>query len=155
MVKTFGYKSKIGKLLIGVEDDFLISIYFTTQDEALGQPFNSSRINKKIIQQLKNYFSGNRKQFNLPIKLNGTKFQNQVWKELLKIPYGQTRSYGDIAKRIKNPRAVRAVGSAIGKNPIGIVIPCHRVIKSSGELGKYAWGSDIKKKLLELENNQL
>lgn len=150
MVKYFVFKSNIGDLLVGVDDIFLVSIDFTTQEKVKSSNLIYGR-NEKIRKQLEDYFSGKLKNFNFPIKLSGTKFQNQVWKELLKIPYGKTRTYAEIAKRIKKPRAVRAVGSAIGRNPIGIIVPCHRVIRTGGDLGGYAWGTGVKKALLELE----
>ncbi len=102
--------------------------------------------------QLEEYFAGKRKYFDLPIAPKGTNFQLKVWNELVQIKYGTTKSYKDIAKAIGNPLAYRAVGHAIHKNPIEIVVPCHRVVGCSGKLTGYASGIDIKKKLLELEN---
>ena len=87
----------------------------------------------------------------MPLKLNGTTFQKQVWAELLKIPYGETRNYRDIAIAVKNPKAYRAVGQANNKNPILILVPCHRVINKDGTLGGFALGNDIKRKLLAFE----
>lgn len=105
--------------------------------------------------QLKEYFSGKRFSFDLPLEPKGTEFQKQVWQQLLKIPYGQHISYGEQAKRLGRPKAARAVGGANGKNPIGIIIPCHRVIGASGHLTGFAGGLDIKTQLLSLEGNQL
>lgn len=109
--------------------------------------------NKKIKKWLDNYFKGAKKPF--PWKLikltTGTKFEQKVWKELWKIPYGQTVSYKKIAKRVGSPKAVRAVGQANKKNPFPIVIPCHRVIASDGSIGGYAYGVEMKKRLLTLE----
>ncbi len=85
------------------------------------------------------------------LDLIGTEFQLKVWHELLKIPAGKTRTYADIAKKIGKPKAVRAVGSAVGKNPIAILVPCHRIVRSNGEIGQYHWGSDKKKKMLIAE----
>ncbi len=101
--------------------------------------------------QLLEYFAGDRKDFDLPIRLSGTEFQLRVLEELQKIPYGETRSYADIAVRIGKPRAVRAVGTANGRNPIPIVVPCHRVIGSNGNLAGFGGGLDTKKALLRLE----
>jgi methylated-DNA-[protein]-cysteine S-methyltransferase len=101
--------------------------------------------------QLQEYFNGKRKEFQLPLAPEGTAFQQAVWKALLDIPYGQTRSYGQIAQNIGNPRASRAVGMANHNNPIGIIIPCHRVIGANGDLVGYAGGMDIKMQLLDLE----
>ena len=111
------------------------------------QPFGGVR------QQLTEYFAGERKAFDLPLALEGTEFQLAVLEELKKIPYGETTSYGDIAKRIGRPKAVRAVGAANGRNPIPIIVPCHRVIGSDGSLTGFAGGLDMKRKLLELEGS--
>jgi methylated-DNA-[protein]-cysteine S-methyltransferase len=108
-------------------------------------PFETAR------KQLDEYFSGKRKDFDLPLSLGGTDFQVSVLKALLEIPYGETRSYGAIAKRIGRPRAVRAVGAANGRNPIPIIVPCHRVIGSSGDLTGFGGGLDTKEALLRLE----
>lgn len=101
--------------------------------------------------QLNEYFAGSRKQFELPLKPDGTTFFQSVWTALCEIPYGETRSYGDIAHAIKRPTAARAVGMANHHNPIMIVIPCHRVIGANGQLTGYAGGLDVKQKLLDLE----
>jgi methylated-DNA-[protein]-cysteine S-methyltransferase len=109
------------------------------------KPFGTAR------QQLQEYFAGERKDFDLPLQLSGTEFQVQVLEELQKIPYGETTSYGDIAKRIGRPKAVRAVGAANGRNPLPIIVPCHRVIGSSGDLMGFGGGLDTKAALLRLE----
>ena len=109
------------------------------------QPFVETR------RQLDEYFLGERKVFDLPLRLSGTEFQVQVLEELLRIPYGETTSYGDIAKRIGRPKAVRAVGAANGRNPLPIVVPCHRVIGSHGDLTGFGGGLDTKAALLRLE----
>lgn len=101
--------------------------------------------------QLREYFLGKRLTFDLPLKPIGTEFQKCVWQQLLKIPYGQTISYREQARRIGRPKAMRAVGAANGKNPIGIIIPCHRVIGANGDLTGFAGGLDIKRQLLSLE----
>ncbi|MGN1098224.1 MAG: methylated-DNA--[protein]-cysteine S-methyltransferase [Clostridia bacterium] len=101
--------------------------------------------------QLEEYFLGERRIFDLPLAPDGTEFQKSVWAELMKIPYGETRSYSDIAAALNRPSSCRAVGSANGANPIIIVIPCHRVITKGGALGGYSGGLDIKRKLLEAE----
>lgn len=107
---------------------------------------------QKTIDQLNEYFKGKRKQFKLPLDPQGTPFQQTVWQALTTIPFGETWSYQKLAKSIKKPRAYRAVGSANSKNPISIIIPCHRVIRASGDLGGYASGLDKKTQLLRLEN---
>lgn len=103
--------------------------------------------------QLEEYFAGNRREFDLPLDMDGTPFQKAVWKELKRIPFGTTCSYGDIARKIKNRRAVRAVGGANGKNPLCIIVPCHRVIASDGSLGGYSGGLDLKRALLQHEQS--
>jgi methylated-DNA-[protein]-cysteine S-methyltransferase len=107
------------------------------------------------IKQLREYFAGKREQFDLPLVLDGTPFQLSVWRNLQKIPYGETVSYLDIAKKIGNPQAVRAVGLANGSNPIAIIVPCHRVIGSDGSLTGFGGGLPTKQKLLALESRQL
>jgi methylated-DNA-[protein]-cysteine S-methyltransferase len=102
--------------------------------------------------QLKEYFLGRRNAFSLPLDMRGTDFQQSVWQALLAIPFGETRSYGELAKQLGNPQATRAVGAANGRNPISIVVPCHRVIGSSGKLTGFAGGLDAKAYLLGLEN---
>ena len=109
------------------------------------KPFAAAR------QQLQEYFAGKRESFDLPLRLTGTEFQVQVLEELQRIPYGETTSYGAIAQRIGRPKAVRAVGAANGRNPLPIVIPCHRVIGSSGDLTGFGGGLDTKEALLRLE----
>ncbi|MDB4984000.1 MAG: hypothetical protein JWM20_179 [Patescibacteria group bacterium] len=105
----------------------------------------------KAEKELGEYFAGKRKKFSVKMDFAGTEFQKSVWATLLTIPFGETRSYADIAKQIKNPKAVRAAGSAIGKNPISIIAPCHRVVATSGKLAGFAGGLANKKKLLDLE----
>ena len=109
----------------------------------------------KIIGQINEYLDGKRKEFSIYdlCKAEGTNFQQKVWQELLSIPYGQTKTYKDIAKNIGNEKAVRAVATAIGKNPLMIITPCHRVIGSDGKMHGYAYGINLKKKLLDLEDN--
>ena len=115
---------------------------------------NPNEMTKLCKKQLEEYYSGNRMIFELPMNLKGTEFQQKVWKELCKIPYGKTITYKEIARNIGNEKAVRAVGTAIGKNPIAIVIPCHRVIGSNGLLTGYAYGIDKKEQLLNLEKRK-
>jgi methylated-DNA-[protein]-cysteine S-methyltransferase len=105
----------------------------------------------KTEKQLTEYFAGERREFDLPLDMRGTPFQKEVWDALLGIPFGETKSYGDLAKQLGNPGAGRAVGAANGRNPISIVVPCHRVIGSSGKLTGFAGGLDVKARLLEME----
>ena len=108
---------------------------------------------RDIFVQLDEYFSGKRTKFSLELNPVGTEFQKTVWQELQKIPYGSTINYGELAKRIGNPKASRAVGAANGKNPIGIIIPCHRVIGKDGSLTGFGGGLSVKELLLKLENS--
>jgi O-6-methylguanine DNA methyltransferase len=107
------------------------------------------------LRELDEYFAGKRRVFSMPLDLRGTEFQLQCWRALLEIPYGETRSYADIARAIGHPQAFRAVGMANNRNPIAIVVPCHRVLASNGSLCGYGGGLDIKCKLLELEGAPL
>jgi len=109
---------------------------------------------KDVRRELDQYFAGRLKKFSTALAFNGTPFQNQVWKELTRIPYGETISYLDLAHRISNPKAVRAVGMANGANPIAIIVPCHRVIGSNGSLTGFGGGIPTKRALLELEKGQ-
>jgi methylated-DNA-[protein]-cysteine S-methyltransferase len=111
--------------------------------------------NRVFVDQLKEYFDGNRKQFDFPLHLEGTDFQLAVWKALLEIPYGQTRSYADIAQSIGKPGAARAVGMANHNNPIAVVVPCHRVVGRDGSLTGYAGGIHLKQHLLAIEGRRL
>ncbi len=116
-----------------------------------GRIVKDSKGNKRALSQLKAYLGGRRKNFDCPLDLGGTPFQRRVWAALMKIPYGKTRSYQDIARAIGHPRAYRAVGNANGANPIPLIVPCHRVIESNGGLGGYGQGLGFKRKLLDLE----
>lgn len=112
---------------------------------------NYTPIIRETIKQLEEYFAGERKEFNIPLNFAGTPFQVQVWDELLKIPWGETTTYLDLSKRLKNEGAIRAVAAANGANAISIIVPCHRVIGSDGKLIGYAGGVNVKKKLLKIE----
>jgi O-6-methylguanine DNA methyltransferase len=112
---------------------------------------NSPSEMQGYVRELEEYFDGRRREFSFPLDLRGTEFQQACWNALLPIPYGETRSYGDIARAIGRPTGFRAVGMANNRNPIAIVVPCHRVIASDGTLCGYGGGLDIKRKLLELE----
>lgn len=142
------YNTKIGKLKIEYENDVLTGIAYTENEKEQGI---RSELSDKTVLQLEEYFDGRRKEFDIPIKLRGTEFQKKVWNELLKIPYGATVSYKDIAIKIGNPKACRAVGMANHNNPILIIVPCHRVINENKKLGGYALGLDLKRRRLVLE----
>ena len=143
--------SPIGILSIACENDFLTDVVFGADfpDGIKGD----SPLLDNAVSQLNEYFAGTRKTFDLPLYFKGTEFQKRVWHELSKIPYGETISYKDLAERTGNIKACRAVGMANNKNPIPIIIPCHRVIGANGKLIGYASGLEIKKQLLELEQN--
>lgn len=146
------YKTPYNSLKIEIKDGKLITMKKTNQD-IKENILPESEIGKKIFIQLDEYFQGKRITFDIPCELIGTNFQKTVWQKLLEIPYGQLRSYKDIAISIKKENGFRAVGNAIGKNPIWIIIPCHRVVGSNGSLTGYAGGIDMKKGLLMLEKD--
>lgn len=137
-------------LKLGYTEDALISLDFTTEP-AGGKP---SALSARADAQLREYFAGTRRAFDLPLSPQGTDFQMKVWQALLNIPYGETRSYRQLAAEIGNEKASRAVGGALNKNPIAIVIPCHRVVGSDGSLTGFAGGTDLKALLLALEQGQ-
>lgn len=110
--------------------------------------------NQRAIEQILQYLECSRTDFDLPLDLRGTPFQREVWATLLEIPYGDSRSYADIARSVGRPKAVRAVGSANGANPVALIVPCHRVISASGSLGGYGGGTDLKRKLLAMEQSR-
>ncbi|MCF2947523.1 methylated-DNA--[protein]-cysteine S-methyltransferase [Paraglaciecola aquimarina] len=140
--------STFGKIEIQANVNGVTSLRFEQTTDA---PDFTNQHTESAAEQLTEYFAGQRSNFDIPIVLNGTEFQKKVWEQLLKIPLGETFSYADIARKINNPKAVRAVGSANGRNPIAIIVPCHRVIGSDGSLTGYAWGTTRKQRLLTLE----
>jgi O-6-methylguanine DNA methyltransferase len=122
------------------------------REEKMGIAFEyAPRRMRPYVSQLEEYFAGKRREFTTPLDLRGTTFQQACWRALLAIPYGETRNYADIARAVGKPKAFRAVGTANNRNPIAIVVPCHRVIASDGTLCGYGGGLDVKRKLLELE----
>ena len=151
MTKKFYYKSPIGILKIEHTDNVVFGLKVVETCEKLSERVGHFA---KIAKQLDDYFAGKRTKFELNISPKGTEFQKKVWIELLKIPYGETKSYQEIAQVIGKPNAQRAVGSACNKNPILLIIPCHRVISKSGKLTGFACGIDRKEQLLKLEANQ-
>ncbi|QQK08851.1 methylated-DNA--[protein]-cysteine S-methyltransferase [Miniphocaeibacter halophilus] len=148
MKKYYRYNTDLCDLYIAEENSRITNISFTKKFE--GQLLETE-LTKEAFKQIEEYLQGKRKEFDLPLKTKGTDFQNRVWNSLKKIPYGKTCSYEDIAKDIGNEKACRAVGNANNKNPIVIVIPCHRVIGKNRKLVGYGGGLSIKKRLLELE----
>lgn len=143
------FNSPIGILEIICENGSLISLKLV---EKIGELDFETPCIISIKKQLSEYFSGKRQKFDIKINPKGTEFQKLVWHNLQKISYGKTTSYSEIAKMIGKPNAQRAVGLACNKNPIMIIIPCHRVTLKSGDLGGFAYGNSVKKKLLNLEN---
>lgn len=151
-------ESPLGPLLLVADDSGLRQIEFVN-GRGKAQPESSWKKDpaplEETVRQLRAYFAGDLEAFDLPLAPEGTPFQLEVWRRLCDIPYGETISYGELARRIGNPKASRAVGLANGSNPIPIVIPCHRVIGSNGKLTGYGGGLPIKEKLLALERRQL
>lgn len=146
---VYGYDTPVGHIYITADDDTLYSLGYSAPRKNL--PQKELSVHHTAYRQLSEYFSGRRKSFNIPLALQGTLFQKKVWNVLLNIPYGQTVSYQDVALAIGNKQACRAVGMANNKNPIAIIVPCHRVISKNGELTGYAGGLAVKEKLLQLE----
>lgn len=142
------YQSPIGILELICTENELLSCEFVKEEKPIGiQP----QILLESLKQLNEYFAVTRMKFDLKLKLDGTVFQNTVWKTLQKIPYGKTISYKELAQMISREKAIRAVGSAIGQNPISIIVPCHRIIGSDKKLRGYGGGIERKKWLLEFE----
>lgn len=146
-------KTPVGYLCITEDENGISSVNFT--DKAGEENCKNAKFLLEAKKQLLEYFAGERTVFDIPLSLTGTDFQLKVWDELKKIPYGKTVCYGDIAAAVNNPKACRAVGMAIHCNPVGIIVPCHRVIGKNGSLTGFAAGLDIKQKLLTLEKSLL
>lgn len=145
------YKLKFGYFLIEQKDGVIVGI-----DRLPGKPDDmgvSTALMDSVANELAEYFDGKRREFDFPYELHGTEFQMEVWNALCDIPYGETRSYGQIAEAVGNPKASRAVGMANNKNPLMIAVPCHRVIGADGSLTGYAGGLPLKEALLKLESD--
>ena len=149
----FTYETVFGNMVV-VSDGSAINEVFMENMKSCDGKKAANDVMNQAAKQLKEYFAGKRQQFDLPLRPSGTPFQQTVWKELISIPYGETRSYKQVAKLVGSPDASRAVGMANNKNPIVIIIPCHRVIGSNGSLVGYAYGLEMKRKLLELERHK-
>lgn len=154
MTYHYTYETILGSVTF-VEENGALVVITTQHYQAEESICLETELIKEAYRQLTEYLSGKRKEFNLPLLLKGTSFQKQVWEELMNIPFGETRSYKQIAEAIGNPKAVRAVGMANNKNPLLIVVPCHRVIGANGKLVGYAVGLDKKEFLLKLEKSLL
>jgi methylated-DNA-[protein]-cysteine S-methyltransferase len=149
------YPSPLGKLLLAASEHGLRGLYFE-QHKYFDGPGDWQRdpghpLLQSAARQLDEYFAGKRKRFDIVLDLQGTPFQRTVWNELLALPFGATATYQAIAQRIANPNAVRAVGTAIGRNPVSIIVPCHRVLGAAGALSGYAGGLERKRLLLGFE----
>lgn len=147
------FKTKINNYFFTIveEDNFIT--YIALDDLEINGLNKKTTLIAKTIDELEEYFKGLRTRFDIPIKLNGTGFQKMVWQEMMNIPYGRVLSYGELAKKVNNPKAVRAVGSVCHNNKILIIIPCHRVV-AKNSIGGFGCGVEMKIKLLELENNK-
>ena len=162
-IKVIELDSIVGPLLLGVDGDAICFLEFLDTERreqqlaGVSQSIDADfRLGDNPVltlarRQLTEYFAGTRRQFDLPLRQPGTPFQSRVWQALMEIPYGATCSYGDIARNIGQPQAMRAVGMANGRNHIPIIVPCHRVVNSDGSLGGFSSGLWRKQKLLELE----
>ncbi|MDR3181410.1 MAG: methylated-DNA--[protein]-cysteine S-methyltransferase [Planctomycetaceae bacterium] len=148
------FSTAAGKMTLTEERSVLIFADFGVHCRRSDAEERATPFLRKVEKQLKEYFDGKRQIFDIPVILNGTPFQTAVWNVLRKIPFGKTRSYKDVAVRLGNPQSCRAVGSAIHRNPVSIIVPCHRVIGSDGSLTGYAGGLDVKRFLLEHERTQ-
>lgn len=140
-------ETPIGRLALCADGDGLCALRFA----ATGEGMDAAPVLLQAERELKEYFAGRRTAFSVPLSMRGTPFQMEVWAALRAIPYGETRSYGELARRIGRPGACRAVGMANHVNPLPILVPCHRVVGADGRLTGYAGGLDVKKYLLELE----
>ena len=146
----YTYQTPVGKISIACEDDYIVKVKLSdTLEHAVRK---ETPLIQEAYRQLTEYFEGKRTHFELPLKPKGTPFQQAVWNALCRISYGKTKSYKEIAEMVGNPKACRAVGMANRRNPVMIIIPCHRVIGADGSLTGYACGTEVKKQLLALEN---
>ncbi|MGX9756768.1 methylated-DNA--[protein]-cysteine S-methyltransferase [Clostridioides difficile] len=153
MKNIFYYETKIGKIGISEESNYITDLFFGVQELSCEEyTVKETKIIKEANKQLSEYLNGDRKKFDLPLHPSGSEFSKQVWNELCKIPYGETRTYLELANTINRPKSYRAVGLANSKNPISIFIPCHRLIGSNGSLRGYLGGIKTKDYLLKLES---
>lgn len=143
--------SPLGELLVVAEDGVLVKVHFSPFAQPDGASSTDDPLLAQAVRELGEYFAGARREFEVPVGPPGTPFQRAVWAELRRVPYGETATYAELAQRLGAPGAVRAVGSANGRNPVGVLVPCHRVIGSDGNLRGYAGGVERKLALLALE----
>ena len=157
MYYTWVTETPVGRLLLAGDDEYLKYLVFEHEKsrERHGIPKSDWEENprpfREVVRQLQAYFDGDLRSFDVPVDTDGTSFQRSVWEALRSVPYGETTSYGEIARRIGRPDAARAVGLANGRNPVSIIVPCHRIIGSNGSLVGYGGGIDRKTTLLRLE----
>jgi len=151
MKNAFFYSTSVGKIGIADNGEAITNLHFGGEEAPQGVNVKETALIREAAAQLNDYLAGKRKLFDVPLAMEGTPFQQAVWKALIAIPYGETRSYGQIAESIGRPKACRAVGMANNKNPIAVFVPCHRVIGANGRLVGYAGGLGIKEKLLNME----
>ena len=148
---TMPYDTPIGRLVLECDGDVLIGIWLPNERRHVRNDADDvPPVLKETASQLDEYFAGERSDFDVPMELDGTDFQCEVWGELTRIPYGETISYGELARRVGRPSAPRAVGQANGRNPIPVIVPCHRVLASNG-IGGYGGGLKVKRQLLAVE----
>ncbi|HEX2849109.1 MAG TPA: methylated-DNA--[protein]-cysteine S-methyltransferase [Acidimicrobiales bacterium] len=164
MADTLRYRlvdSPLGTLLLVSDGRALVGLYVADHEKArpvepawLKAGEGDDAVLDVAARELREYFAGDREAFDVPVRFEGTEFQASVWRALRDIPFGETISYGELARRIGRPRAVRAVGLANGRNPVSVIVPCHRVIGADGSLTGYGWGTDRKLWLLEHERRR-
>jgi methylated-DNA-[protein]-cysteine S-methyltransferase len=148
---TMPLDTPVGRVVLESDGDLLIGLWLPTNSiRASGRGEDAPPVLKDTAIQLEEYFAGERTEFDIPMELDGTQFQREVWAELSRIPYGETISYGELARRVGRPKGPRAVGQANGRNPIAIIVPCHRVVAGNG-IGGYGGGLTCKRTLLALE----
>ncbi|ASP37689.1 cysteine methyltransferase [Bacterioplanes sanyensis] len=158
MMRYRHWASPLGQITLQADDQGITGIWFeqhTSKPAELGEYCSGDALLSTACQQLQQYFTGERQQFDVPLSFHGTEFQRKVWSALCRIPFAQTCSYQQLAQHIGKPNASRAVGAANGKNPISIIVPCHRVIGANGRLTGYAGGIARKQHLLTLEQGDL
>ncbi len=166
LLATSEFESPVGRLRLAATPGGVVRIEFPVASGAgfrgwLAREFRDPELVgtlpalEQLAAELAAYFAGTLERFEVPLDLRGTDFQRDVWQALLRIPYGETRSYGEVAASVGRPRAYRAVGLASGSNPVPLVVPCHRVIAAGGKLGGFGGGLDTKRKLLALEQSRL
>lgn len=147
----YPYDTAIGRIYVADNGKAIAGVFLPENAIPEGVPQNETDVIKRAAAQITEYLSGKRREFDVPVEPEGTDFQKKVWAALCTIPYGRTCSYAHIAKMAGNPKACRAVGMANNRNPVSIIIPCHRVIGMSGALVGYGGGLELKKRLLDME----